>query len=74
MSSLPTLTLKSPNRIFIRYLSNTHGGMWQHSWLRHNATSQKVGGFESQRGHFSIYLILLAALGPGVYTTSNRNE
>jgi hypothetical protein len=23
---------------------------------------------------FSIYLILLVALGPGVYTASNRNE
>jgi hypothetical protein len=23
---------------------------------------------------FSIYLILLAALGPGVYSASNRNE
>jgi type II secretory pathway pseudopilin PulG len=25
-------------------------------------------------GFFSIYLILLAALGPGVYSASNRNE
>jgi hypothetical protein len=33
-------------------------------------------GFETPRDEliFSIYLILLAALGPGVYSASNRNE
>jgi hypothetical protein len=32
-------------------------------------------GFETRRGDlFSIYLIAPAALGPGVYSTSNRNE
>jgi hypothetical protein len=33
-------------------------------------------GFESRRGELivSIYLILPAALGPGVYSVSNRNE
>jgi hypothetical protein len=32
-------------------------------------------GFETrQREYFSIYLILSAALGPGVYSASNRNE
>jgi hypothetical protein len=33
-------------------------------------------GFETREGErfLSIYLILLAALGPGVYSTSNRNE
>jgi hypothetical protein len=33
-------------------------------------------GFDSQLGHwiFSIYLILPAALGPGVYSASYRNE
>jgi hypothetical protein len=33
-------------------------------------------GLETRRGHgmFSIYLILPAALGPGVYSASNRNE
>jgi hypothetical protein len=33
-------------------------------------------GFETRGGDWflSIYLILLAALGPGVYSASNRNE
>jgi hypothetical protein len=33
-------------------------------------------GFKTRRGElmFSIYLILPAALGPGVYSASNRNE
>jgi hypothetical protein len=33
-------------------------------------------GFETRCGEliFSIYLILSAALGPGVYSASNRNE
>jgi hypothetical protein len=33
-------------------------------------------GFETQRGEwiFSNYLTLSAALGPGVYSASNRNE
>jgi hypothetical protein len=33
-------------------------------------------GFKTRRGEwiFSIYLILPVALGPGVYSTSNRNE
>jgi hypothetical protein len=34
-------------------------------------------GFETQRSEFFfvlIYLILPAALGPGVYSASNRNE
>jgi hypothetical protein len=44
-------------------------------WLRHYAT---MGGcwFEIWWGEwmFSIYLILPATLGPGVYSASNRNE
>jgi hypothetical protein len=31
-------------------------------------------GFEIRLIHFSIHLILEAALGPGVYSSSNRNE
>jgi hypothetical protein len=33
-------------------------------------------GFEIRHGElvFSIYLFLLASLGPGVYSSSNRNE
>jgi hypothetical protein len=38
----------------------------------------KTGGsvLETRRGEriFSVYLILPAALGPGVYSASNRNE
>jgi hypothetical protein len=44
--------------------------------LRHYATSQKVAGSRPDEVNefFSIYLILPAALGPGVYSASNRNE
>jgi hypothetical protein len=44
--------------------------------LRHYATSQKVAGLGSLEvnAFFPIYLILPAALGPGVYSASNRNE
>jgi hypothetical protein len=45
--------------------------------LRHYAASRKVAGSrpdEVIEFFFSIYLILPAALGPGVYSTSNRNE
>jgi hypothetical protein len=40
------------------------------------ATSRKVAGSRPDKvnGFFPIYLILLAALGPGVYSASNRNE
>jgi hypothetical protein len=36
----------------------------------------EIRGFDSRWGHwfFSMYLILLAALGPGVYSASNINE
>jgi hypothetical protein len=34
----------------------------------------KYIGFDSRWGEFLIYLILLVALGPGVYSASNRNE
>jgi hypothetical protein len=43
-------------------------------WLRHYATSRKVAGSTPDYVNFYIYLILLAALGPGVYSASNRNE
>jgi hypothetical protein len=42
----------------------------------HYATSRKVAGSipDEVIGFFSIDLILPAALGPGVYSASNRNE
>jgi hypothetical protein len=45
-------------------------------WLGHYATSRKIAGSrpDEVNAFFSIYLILLAALGPGVYSASNRNE
>jgi hypothetical protein len=46
------------------------------NWLRHYATSRKVAS--SRPGEvnelFSLRLILPEALGPGVYSASNRNE
>jgi hypothetical protein len=45
-------------------------------WLRHYATGLKVAGSrpDNVNTFFSIYLILPAALGPGVYSASNRNQ
>jgi hypothetical protein len=34
----------------------------------------EVAGLRPDEVKFSIYLILLAPLGPGVYSASNRNE
>jgi hypothetical protein len=44
--------------------------------LRNYATSRKLPGSrpDEVNGFFSIYLILPAALGSGVYSASNRNE
>jgi hypothetical protein len=42
--------------------------------VRHCATSWKVTGSRPNEVSFSIYLILPATLGPGVYSASNRNE
>jgi hypothetical protein len=46
------------------------------SWLRHHATSWKVVGLRPDKVKelFSIYLVLPAALGPGIYSAFNRNE
>jgi hypothetical protein len=46
------------------------------SILRHFATTRKVEGSRSDELNyfFPIYVILPAALGPGVYSASNRNE
>jgi hypothetical protein len=45
-------------------------------WLRPYATSRKVAGsrFDEVNEFFSVYLILPAALGLGVYSAPNRNE
>jgi hypothetical protein len=43
-------------------------------WLNHYATSCKVAGSRPDEVNFPIYLILLTALDPGVYSASNRNE
>jgi hypothetical protein len=45
-------------------------------WLRLLATSRKIAGFihDEVNFFFLIYLILPAALSPGVYSASNRNE
>jgi hypothetical protein len=44
--------------------------------LRHYTTNQKVEGAKPDEVNtfFSIYLIITAALGPGVYSASNKNE
>jgi hypothetical protein len=44
--------------------------------LKNYSTSWKVAGSRNDEvnNFFCIYLILLAAVGPVVYSTSNRNE
>jgi hypothetical protein len=44
--------------------------------IRHYATSRKVAvsRFDELNDFFSVYLVLPAALGAGVYSASNRNE
>jgi prolipoprotein diacylglyceryltransferase len=43
-------------------------------WLRHYATAWKVAGSRSDEvDDFLTYVILLVALGPRVYSASNRN-
>jgi hypothetical protein len=44
------------------------------NWLRHYYTSRKVACSRPNEVNFYTYLILPAALGPGVYSASNRNE
>jgi hypothetical protein len=47
-------------------------------WLKHYATSRKVASSRPYEVNkfffFPIHLILPAALGPGVYSASNRHE
>jgi hypothetical protein len=43
-------------------------------WAGHYATNRKVVGSIPDEVNFYIHLILPAALGPGVYSASNRNE
>jgi hypothetical protein len=47
-----------------------------HRWLRYYSTNRKVAGSIPNEVifFFLTYLILPAALGPGVYSASNRNE
>jgi hypothetical protein len=39
-----------------------------------SSTNRKVAGSRPHEVVFEIYLIFPAALGPGVYSASNRNE
>jgi hypothetical protein len=52
------------------------GGTRYSSWLRHYATNQKVAGSKPDVviELFSIYLILPAALRPGVYSAAVRKK
>jgi hypothetical protein len=46
-------------------------------WLRYYATSRKIAGSRTDEVDdffYIIYLILPAALGPGLHSASNRNE
>jgi hypothetical protein len=55
---------------FTPYVSDSGG------WLKHYATNIKVTDSRRDEGNtfFSLYLMLSAALSPGVYSTPNRTE
>jgi hypothetical protein len=57
----------------VNTISVGHSVAW---WLRRYATSRKVAGLRTDEviTFFSIYLILPASLGAGIYSASNRNE
>jgi hypothetical protein len=55
-------------------LRGVSSGIYIKLQLRHYATNRKVAASIPDEVIFSIYLILPAALGPGVYSASNRNE
>jgi hypothetical protein len=48
--------------------------LYYYCLMRHYATNRKVAGSIPDEVISQIYLILPAALGPGVYSASNRNE
>jgi hypothetical protein len=54
--------------------AHVHWGPTVSYWLRHISASWKVAGSRPDEVNFSIYLILSAALAPGVHSASNRNE
>jgi hypothetical protein len=66
---------KREMRIPRLFVGKPEGKMYG-TWLRHYATNCKVAGSKPDEVNefFSIYLILSAALGPGVYAASNRSE
>jgi hypothetical protein len=43
-------------------------------WLRHYAASRKVVGSRPDEGNEFFFQIIPASLGPGIYSTSDRNE
>jgi hypothetical protein len=58
-------------RLLTVHVTMGHAVMY---WLKHYVISRKVAGSRPDELNFSIYLILLAALGSGVHSASNRNE
>jgi hypothetical protein len=53
-----------------RYITGALGSLV----VKHCVRSRKVTGSVPDEVNFSMYLILPAALGSGVYSASNRNE
>jgi hypothetical protein len=80
IDSYEILVPRSLGRPRHRWEDNVEMGIkWGHviaSWLSHSATDRKVEGSrpDEVNAFFSVYLILPAALGPGVYSASNINE
>jgi hypothetical protein len=65
----------NPGTSACKYPNINHVTNQGHGLLRHYATSRKVAGSRpDDELYFSNYLTLPSALGPGVYSASNRNE
>jgi hypothetical protein len=71
------------NRRFGEHIASTErlinsgscGGRREQSWLRHYATIRKVADSKLEKvSEFLHVFNLLTALGPGIYSISNRNE
>jgi hypothetical protein len=58
----------------MKTLANTVQGMCKHCERGTLCYKPEGGGFENRCGEFFNYIILLAALGLGVHSASNRKE
>jgi hypothetical protein len=58
----------------LNLVNNQHSGARDSIVVKAIATSRNVAGSRPDEVNLEIYLILPAALGPGIYSASNRYE